>query len=408
MNLKESLAIPSRVWRLRPLGLVLTALGIIVGVAMVIVLSGFSSRLDNDYQITFDSLAKSLSLYTSAPSGPQATGIQSISDADVAALSRELDPDLVSDVIPIAKGTAMVRNEGLQYRATIVGSTPEFLKYKGTPLAAGTMFGDQQYRNNARVALLGPSLVDALFAGNGTAALGSTVNIGRLSFRVIGLLGKNATGNGGSNVVAPMTTVRNDLLGGIRTVGEVGIVTTTIDAVGPTGKQISKILERQHTQQNGLQEDFSVDTFQAGQSAVGTQLLNVLFWAGIVVAAAALVLSLVGLAGMTTVAATEPPKSRLWSVLTGSVVIAAAAGLIGVALGVVLVLIGQNVLPEIAPQYGAPHLSTPGTVLAFGLSLLVGLCAGLYPAAALARRGSDGSRSPSRPNRPAVASPNPS
>jgi putative ABC transport system permease protein len=410
MNLKEAFAIPIRALRLRPLGLVLTALGIVIGVAMVTVLSGFVSRQDGDYETTFDSLAKSLSLYQSTPNAPQATGIQSISDSDVAALTHELDPALVSHVIPIAKGTAMVRNQGRQFRTGISGSTPDYLVYKGTPLKAGSMFTEEQYQDSARVALIGPTVVKALFNGDKNAALGSNIYIGRLTFRVIGLVGPNATGNGGSAVVAPMTTVRNDLLGGIRTVGEVGIVTTTVDAVDAASKQVSAILDQTHSPRklNGLQEDFSVDTFQAGQSAVGTQLMDVLFWCAVGVAAVVLFVSLVGLTGVITVAAAERPESHSWPVLTASVQVAAVAGLIGVAVGIGLVLVGRGTLPDVAPQYGVPHISTPGIALAFGLSLLVGLLAGLYPAVRRSGRESGDSRSPFGANPGSVASPNPS
>jgi putative ABC transport system permease protein len=377
---------------------IITVLGIVVGVALLIVLSGFSSRLDGSYPTEFDSLARAVTIYTSEPSGTQATGIQSLSDGDVKALTEGLDPGLVQNVIPIAKGTALVRNQGVGYRAGVTGSTPDFLKYKNTPLIAGTMFTQAQYQGAARVALIGPSIVKYVYAGDKSAALGSTLFIGRLPFKVIGLLDKNATGNGGSAVVAPMTTVRNDLLGGVRTVGEIGLVATSVDAVGPAVNQVSEILERTHTQSNGLQEDFSVDTFQSGKSAVGSQLANVLFWFAGTVAVVALLIGLISLSIIMSTAVAERSSeigirrcvgARRAIIrrqfLRESLTIAAVLGLIGVGVGIVLVLVGRSTLPELAPQYGTPHLSVAGALLSFAASLLVGLLAGLYPATRAAR-----------------------
>jgi putative ABC transport system permease protein len=398
MSLKDVFFGPFHAMRTKLLCSIITVLGIVVGVALVIVLSGFSSRLDGSYPTEFDSLARAVTIYTSAPSGTQATGIQSLSDGDVKALTQGLNPAWVQNVIPIAKGSALVRNQGVGYRAGITGSTPDYLTYKNTPLIAGTMFTQQQYQGAARVALIGPSVVKYVYGGDNSAALGSTLFIGRLPFKVIGLMDKNATGNGGSSVVAPMTTVRNDLLGGVRTVGEIGLVATSVDAVSPAVDQVSTILERTHTQTNGLQEDFSADTFQSGKSAVGSQLANVLFWFASAVAAISLLIGLISLSIIMSTAVAERSSEigvrRAFGArraiirrqfLRESFTIAGVLGLVGVGVGVVLVLVGQSVLPDLAPQYGVPHLSVVGVLLGFALSLLIGLLAGLYPATRASR-----------------------
>jgi len=65
--------------------------------------------------------------------------------------------------------------------------------------------------------------------------------------------------------------------------------------------------------------------------------------------------------------------------------IAGIGGIVGVATGVALTLAGRRILPRLAPMYGVPELSPEIATLAFGLSLLVGLIAGAYPAIKAAR-----------------------
>jgi len=71
--------------------------------------------------------------------------------------------------------------------------------------------------------------------------------------------------------------------------------------------------------------------------------------------------------------------------LIEAVLIAGIGGLIGVALGVGFTVAGQYLLPRWAPMWGVPALSIPATLIAFGISLLIGLLAGCYPAVRAAR-----------------------
>lgn len=408
MSQTELSLVPIRGMRAKLLPTVVAALGLVICAALVIIIGGFSGRLDGTYQTTFESLARSISITKSTPHAPQATGIQSLRDSDVRALSRELDPNLVSDIVPITKGTAMVRHDGTQYRATVTGATPNYLRYKNTPLKAGAMFTQQQYAGSARVALVGKSVGKALFGGDGSAALNSTVFIGRLPFQVIGLIDNNATGGGGASVVAPLTTVRNDLLGGIRTVGEIGLLATSIEAVAPAQERVGAILARQHTQRKAIQQDFSADTLQAGKSAVGAQLLTVLFWVAAAIAAAGLLVGLVGLAIVLKAEARvhAPAIERREAgggavaarLLLSATVVAVVAGLVGVGAGIGLTLAGRTLLPELGPQYGMPSVSPLAVALAVGLSVVTGLFAGSLPAARTAR---------ARGRSPVLASPPP-
>ena len=66
--------------------------------------------------------------------------------------------------------------------------------------------------------------------------------------------------------------------------------------------------------------------------------------------------------------------------LIESVTVAGFGGLGGVAMGIALVLVGRHVVPQFSSDFGPPQLSIAGIAVAFGVSLVIGLLAGCYPA----------------------------
>ncbi|HZZ48057.1 MAG TPA: ABC transporter permease [Pseudonocardia sp.] len=352
----------------------IAVIGIVCSCALTVVVLSVSDNASRGQTAALDPLATSMGLTAGAPYTPRATGRQSLSDKDVAALSRDLDPRLVSDVVPIASGKALLHYSGTGYRASIYGSTPNWLRYKTTTLTAGRMFSDQECRDGARVAVIGPSILKNLFHGDVASALRANLKVGRLTFRVIGILGKNATGNGGSVVVAPLPVVRNSLLGGIRTVGEIGIVMTGKNAVDAVNSQISSILDPLHMphKNSGLEEDFSTSTYQGAGVAVADRLVSVLFltvWSLIVLSAgsatAALACALGNAAssrspGATTGGEASPGFRRL---LGQAAAFATVTGLLGLLGATALILTGAGGL------FTAPSLSPRLTV-----SAVLGAC----------------------------------
>jgi putative ABC transport system permease protein len=378
----------------------LSMFGIVLSVALVIVICGFAGKVYGSYQTKLDPLSTSMSLTEGQPNSPKATGMQSLDNSDIEALQQRLDPKLVSAVVPIASGTAMLRYQRTLFRASIIGSTPDWLNYKATQLVAGRMFTEQEYESAARVTVIGPSTLSGLFNNDIQKALRSEIQIGRLTFQIIGVLAHNATGNGGSIAVSPLPVVREDLLGGIRTVGEIGIVMTSKDAVDEVNDEISAILDRQHIpfKANGLEEDFSTSTYQSADIAVAGQLVEVLFWGSCALVVLALIIGGGGLSNVMSFSVAERAREIavrrtfgarrrmiVAQLLSESVVIAGTGGALGVLVGVALVVACERVLPNIAPQLEAPELSVSFVLLAFVLSLVVGVVAGMHPALRAAR-----------------------
>ncbi|WP_325713258.1 ABC transporter permease [Pseudonocardia sp.] len=395
MHIKETVAIAFHSMRIGRLRTVLTMLSITITVSVVIVMSGLAYGITSMYGGVFDTLARGISITSGSPSIPGGNGRQSLSDDDVADLRVKSDPAIISGIVPIVGGQVMMRRGTQEYLANVVGASAAFLSLEHLVVTDGVIFTDKQYRENARVIVIGPSLVRALFAGNNSAAIGSDVRLGRATFRVIGTLSRD--GQGDVMAVMPMTTARTFLFGGMRTVGEIGVLATSLAELTAAVEQVHGILDTAHFVKSPAHRDYSVEYFAQAITLI-PQVMGMLVWFTKATTVLALFVGVVGLANIMLITVTARTYeigvrraigarrgAILRQFLVESVVIAGFGGLLGVALGVFLIAAGRLLLPRVLPIYGVPQVFVTDVLLAFGLSLVVGLVAGSYPAIRAAR-----------------------
>jgi len=389
MHFRESCRIALHCMRAGRLRTTLTMLGIVISVAAVIAGASLSSGLRNAYHDAFNSVYTSISITPKAAAAiPGGNRPRSLSDSDIDALIEKVDPATISEVVPIVSGQVVVRRGALKFRANVVGSSPGYLQLQSYPLASGSVFTIAQYHNKARVILLGPIVVNALFGDDRAAAIGSTVLIGRIPFEVVGTLGQEAS----TTAFMPMPTARSYLFGGMHTVASIGIVATHLNMISNAINQINSILDQQHFVKESGQRDYVTQTAQT-TGALASQLLKILAWLTTATTGIALFVGALGLTNIMLITVTERTSeigvrraigARRAAIrrqfLIEAILIAGFGGAIGVAVGVAVTLTGSRILPLLAPMYGTPELSVEVLILAFGLSLLVGLIAGTYPA----------------------------
>jgi putative ABC transport system permease protein len=376
---------------------ILTMLGIILSEAVMILTSGLGIGLESGYN------AASLNnngTWTIAPlpAPLQAGGNhpRSLTDSDIAALTKGADPKIISDVVPVVSGMAPVRYNGNQYGGVIYGSSAAFLRVQSTAirLTGGSVFTEQQYKDSARVILIGPDLLRALFNGDADAAMGSTVQIGLVSFKVIGTIGPGPW----SLALVPLTTARAFLFGGKHTVQSIDIRQADLYATMPAVNQITDILDREHFIKNPGQRDYAISPVNLSQWPLTEQTLTLLRWVTVAATGIALLIGALGLANIMLVTVTERTSeigirravgarrsAILRHFLFESVLVAGLGGIIGIGLGVAATVGAQRLLSNTGPLYGVPGFSVTSILSAFGLSLLVGLAAGCYPATRAAR-----------------------
>jgi len=390
MHFMECLRIALHCMRAGRLRTVLTMLGIVISVSLVIVVSAINSWVVNGYRTSLGNLVSVMTVSMATSVTPGGNGSRRLNDADVEALRDEIDSSTIDEVAPVVQGFAVIRSSSEVYRGTVIGSSPNYLMMTESALAVGSMFTEEQYRVKARVTVLAADVASRLFGGDGDNALGESVQIGRHTFRVVGVL--RQSGRGDSSALTPITTARTYLLGGSNLVTAVALRAATIDRFDRAVAEVKGVLDQRHFVKESGERDYSI--MAAQDYALGiVQIVELLRIFLLILAMIALFIGTVGLANVMLITVTERTHevgirkaigaghgAIMRQFLIESVLIAAVGGIIGVLLGVAFTWIGGGYLTAWIPMWSAPEPSGTAILGAFLSSLIVGLIAGCYPA----------------------------
>lgn len=373
----------------------LTTLGIVIGVAAVIVLVGLGDGMQSGFNAQFGPLATQILVSKLTGAVPGGGMARDLTDTDVRALGdRNLAPDIVS-VSPVVTGTMLAAYGTHQYRCSLVGARADYLDMANRELVAGSFFNDTQERGDARVAVLGSLAVANLFGTGPEGALGRAVRIGRSNFKVIGVLANN--GQQDDAAVVPEGAARAYLVGGANTVNMIIVRASAPRNVAAAQDELTAILDRDHNIHEASKRDFNA-TALGSLLDKANQFLTYLTMFTVAVAAISLIVGAIGIANIMLVAVTERTReigirkalgatrhTIMKQFLIESMVLAGLGGIAGILLGVAITVAATLVLPAVAPNFGPPQLSAPAIVVAFAVSLAIGVIAGCYPAHRAAR-----------------------
>jgi putative ABC transport system permease protein len=391
MDVSEAAVLAVRGLRSNKLRAVLTTMGIVIGVAAVIVLVGLGDGMKAGFTSTFGKMATQITLTqnTSALGHPSLQ----LTDADVKALKSGV-PDAAS-ITPAVTGTTTATYGTAKFQASVVGSTPDYLRVADRQITNGQMFTAAQETSDARVVVLGVNPVTTLFGGEANAAIGKQVRVGRTNFTVIGVMASDKQGD--DQMIMPMTTARSFLIGGSTNVDQIIVKAASPVSVNAAETEIYSVLDAQHHITDPSARDYNLRAF-ASQLENMEQQTSFMSMFIVAIAAISLVVGGIGVANIMLVSVTErtreigirkaigaPRSSIMKQFLIEAVVVAGVGGAIGVVAGVLLTLVSEQVIPHVAPKFGTPDVSLPALLVAFGFSLLIGLLAGGYPAMRAAR-----------------------
>jgi putative ABC transport system permease protein len=396
VNLEETFRIALRGLRVNRLRSALTTLGIIIGVSSVIVLVALGNGLQNGFNSSFGALGTQVLVSKSSGAVPGGGAARDLTDGDVAALRNPRQAPDIASVTPVVTGTAVLQasNAG-QFRTSVAGSTAQYLDVQNRSMVAGSFYSEEQVRANARVVVLGPNPVVNLFGGDAVAALGKQIRIAHASFQVIGVV--KGDGQQDDIVLMPLGAARSYLLGGTDQVNQIILKAGSVDQVPAAVDEATTILSTQHRIRDPAKRDFEVTALQ-NLLDQANQFLTFLTLFTVAVAAISLIVGGIGVANIMLVAVTErtreigirkaigaPRSAILKQFLIESCVLSGMGGLAGIIIGVGVTLAAAQILPAAVPNFPTPELSFGSIFLAFGISLLIGLIAGGYPANRAAR-----------------------
>ncbi len=404
MNLFEALRMAANGLLANRLRSSLTMLGILIGVTAVILLVAVGNGASVQINAQIQSLGANV-IYV-FPSNAKSTGGVSqgfgtgstLTQSDVDAINTQSAPDVVA-AIPIAQSGGQITYGNQNYFAPTTGTTTAFPQVRDYQLAEGSFFTDDDVNSRHRVVVLGQTVVQNLFGS--TDPIGQTIKISRQSFRVIGVFAaKGGTGFGSQDnvVVAPITTVWAYLTGARgKVISQIVASATSAGTVTQAETEITTILLDRHGISDPTQADFQLQSQQDilnQATSIATALTLVLG----AIAGISLVVGGIGIMNIMLVTVTERTREIgirkaigarrrdiLVQFLIEAMVLSGLGGALGIAVGALLAREAPNIPAIASSSFPTPVVSPSSVLLAFFVSVAIGLFFGIYPANRAAR-----------------------
>jgi putative ABC transport system permease protein len=368
----------------------LTALGIIIGVACVVAVVGIGegARIQAENQLR--SLGTNFLMVlpgTITSSGARA-GIGSsskMSEDDVDAIRREVST--VSYVSASIRTVAQVIYGNQNWSTSIQGAQVDWPLVRSWNIDKGQFFTDQDDHAAAKVCVLGQTVATNLF-GDGDP-VGQMIRIKNIPFKVTGVLESKGGSTQGADqddlVVAPYETVRKKIMG-TTAVGQILVSAASDELVSRAQDEITALLRQRHRIGKAADDDFIIrsQTEMIQQAEAQSRTMSALLWS---IAGVSLLVGGIGIMNIMLVSVTERTReigvrmaigARGRDIQAQFLVEAVALALTGGAAGIAA---GLGIERTVARLAGWPVAVQPSAItLAFLFSALVGVGFGFYPA----------------------------
>ena len=391
MSVLMTLSVAVRALRRNALRTSLTALGMIIGVAAVIVMVALGDGARSSIESRIRSAGSNLVIVTAGSGGfgPVRQGFgatTTLTQADAEAIRREVAG--VRYLSPGLNTRGQIVAEGANWNTSIQGAGPELADIRAWPLQYGSFFTDQDVTRASKVAVLGSLARDELF-GAGADPTGATIRISNQAFRVLGVLaskGQAAMGQDQDDtIVVPYTTVQKKLQG-VRHITQITISAEDHVPLERVTAQVTDVLRARHRIQPEDPDDFSVRTLEEFASML-TATTTTMTYLLASIAAVSLLVGGIGIMNIMLVSVTERTREIglrlsvgardvdvLRQFLVEALVLSLAGGAIGVVAGC-----GASWAVSALMQWSA--VVTPQAVLvSFGCAAAIGIFFGFYPA----------------------------
>jgi len=370
----------------------LTMLGIIIGVSAVIAMVSIGQGASASVQAQIESIGTNL-LFVSAGaqnvggvrSGAGDSGTNTLTVEDLEAIRREVPS--VSMVTPAINARSQLVAGNMNWNTSVQGVSEQYPDIRKWQVQSGSFFTDTDVRTAARVIVIGQTIADNMFPG--MDAVGQTLRVSNLPFRVVGVMVRKGQDQGGRDqddtAFAPYTTVQKKVLGNTRV--QIAYVSAiTEDATYTAQSQISDLLRQRHKLTANEPDDFTVrnmtDVAEAANETSKTMTILLACIAGV-----SLLVGGIGIMNIMLVSVTERTReigirmaigARSSAVrsqfLIESIVLSLTGGTVGILLGIALSL-------AIPAMLGWPTLVSMMAIVGSVLfSVAVGVFFGYYPA----------------------------
>ncbi len=292
----------------------LTMLGVVIGVAAVIVTVAIGTGARTSVSNQINALGSNMIIVL--PGSLNLGGVRSgsggassLTPADGMAIAKLPHVSAVSPTVTLR--TQVVAN-GNNWSTTVTGVAPSYTYIRSWPLASGTFISQSDTDSSAKVAVLGQTVISNLFP-NGANPLGATVLIKNVPYVVVGTLtpkGQSGVGQDQDDTIVIPYSSMLERLTGQTTLASMDVSADSSDSVDTVQTEVTQLLEQRHNITGGRPDDFMVRNLQdIANAAASTAAILQLLLAGV-----ATVSLVVGGIGIMNIMLSRSPSARAKSV----------------------------------------------------------------------------------------------
>jgi len=310
---------------------------------------------------------------------------QTLTQEDADAIQQEIT--LAKNVSPELSRRYQVTAKGTNTNTSVIGTTFAYPDVHNIQVDQGSFITDTDVKSQARVAVIGPTTRDDLF-GADASPIGSTIKINKVEFRIVGMtVAKGGSGFSSPDdvIYVPISTAQR-YLAGDKYVSTISVQANDAESMATIQQQITDLLLERHKISDPLQADFTVmnqaDILALASNVTGTLTILLASIAGI-----SLLVGGVGIMNMMLTNVTERTREIglrkaigaeesdiSMQFLIESVMLTFLGGAIGIILGWILAFGVQYF------GFTTTKVTWDMVLLAFGVSALIGIIFGYYPA----------------------------
>ncbi len=370
----------------------LTMLGIIIGIGSVIAMVSIGQGAQSSIEANINSIGSNLVMVM--PGAQRGPGSMVSSGRGAARTLTQEDSDAIAKEITLAKAVApeisgryQVTAKGKNTNTSVVGTTQDYPSVRNISIDEGSFITEQNTRSLSKVAVLGPTARDDLF-GEGVSAIGQKIRIKGMEFKIIGITkSKGGSGFGSQDdmIFVPLSSAQKFLAGGSY-VSTISVQAQNTESMAEIQQEITDLLLTRHNISDPTSADFNIlnqsDIVAAASSVTGTFTALLAAVAGI-----SLLVGGIGIMNMMLTTVTERTreiglrkaigakrKDINKQFLSEAVALTFCGGIFGVVLG--------WIISFIFTYFGIiqTKISLTSVLLAFGVSAIIGIAFGYYPA----------------------------
>ncbi len=375
----------------------LTILGIVIGVAAVIILMSIGKGAEASIISRIESLGSDLLLIRPGAT----TGFGGVRGATGSATTLTLeDAAVISEQVPYVTSVAPSYSRSLQLvvgaqnmNAQVAGTTPDYQQAYNLQTTEGTFFSQYDYQRGAKVAVLGSNVKETLFED--VDPIGQPLRMGNIIVRVIGVLESKAgmmmVASTDDSILVPLTALQQTVAQprtsrGERVVSSIALTVSDEEQASYVSNEITKVLRSRHQLGTGVDDDFNIVSMEEIASTISETIGTMTLLLG-AIAAISLLVGGIGVMNIMLVSVLERTREigirkalgarerDIWGqFLIEAAFLSFTGGIVGVILGWVV----SSIIDSMGLMMTV--VTADIVILAVSVSVGIGLFFGFYPA----------------------------